>query len=170
MSYNCPNGCIRYNYWSNPYVTDLGEAMGSVEKHFNAKVLEETACTVAYFRRLPQQYTTRIALYGVFLADGDAESIVVGFDERFSRIDEVRVRLGFFGDLWDGGESWHMIGVGGQINFPGGSPRASASLRVPYPTTFSQALMNDGEAVATLRVENGSIHVTELEVTVIGLK
>ena len=170
MSYNCPGGCARYNYWSNPYVADLGDAMGSVDEHFNAKVLEETACTVAYFRRVPQQYTTRIALYGVFLADGDAESIAVGFNGSFSRIDEIRIGLRFVGDLWDGGERWHMLGVGGQINFPGGASRTRASLRVPYPTEMSQELIDNGEAVATLIVEGGSIHVTELEVTVVGLK
>ena len=169
MSYNCPGGCTRLNYWSNPRVTFAGQPMGTDDTHFNAKVLEETACTVATFRRTPMEYVATIPLYGVYLADGGEEEIAVDFGRRFSRIEEIRVRLVFFGDLWDGGETWRLSGVGGQINFAGGSPRSRAMLRVPYPTAMSQGLIDDGRFVTTLGASGGSMHVTELEVTVVGL-
>ena len=169
MSYDCPGWCTRLNYWSNPRVTFEGEPMGTDVTHFNAKVLENTACTVAAFRRKSREYVATIPLYGVYLADGGAEEIEVDFGGRFSRIEEIRVRLAFFGDLWDRGERWSLSGMGGQINSTGSLRRNTATLRVPYPTAMSQGLINDGRFVTTLRSSGGSMHATELVVTVVGL-
>ena len=49
MSYNCPGGCTRLPYWSNPHRTYGGNTMGSSTQH-NARVLNDTALTVANFR------------------------------------------------------------------------------------------------------------------------
>lgn len=43
-------GCIRINYWSNPYKTLSGLAMGTVTYENNARVLNERANDVANFR------------------------------------------------------------------------------------------------------------------------
>jgi hypothetical protein len=51
MAYGCPNGDgTRIPYWSNPYRTYGGVAMGIVGESNNARVLNETAYTVANFR------------------------------------------------------------------------------------------------------------------------
>ena len=53
MSYNsssCPDGrCTRLQYWSNPDILYGGVPMGTEEVHNNARVLNETAETVASF-------------------------------------------------------------------------------------------------------------------------
>ena len=53
MSYNsssCPDGyCKRVQYWSNPDITFDGVPMGTEDTHNNARVLNETAETVASF-------------------------------------------------------------------------------------------------------------------------
>jgi hypothetical protein len=50
MAYNCPSGCPRLQYWSNPNVTYNGVAMGTGETNDNARVLNQTSATVAAFR------------------------------------------------------------------------------------------------------------------------
>lgn len=51
MAYGCPNGDgTRIPYWSNPNVNYGGVAMGIVGESNNARVLNETAFTVANFR------------------------------------------------------------------------------------------------------------------------
>ncbi len=50
MAYNCPGGCPRLNYWSNPGVTYQGDPMGTVNRSDNHRVLENTKATVAAFR------------------------------------------------------------------------------------------------------------------------
>ncbi|MCG8352778.1 MAG: zinc-dependent metalloprotease [Chloroflexales bacterium] len=50
MSYNCPGGCTRIPYWSNPNVRYGGQPMGTTSTHHNARVLNETAGTMAGFR------------------------------------------------------------------------------------------------------------------------
>ena len=54
MAYNCPGGCTRVPYWSNPEVTYGGEAMGVAAGEANAAdnrlTLNNTAYTVANFR------------------------------------------------------------------------------------------------------------------------
>ncbi|UTY57400.1 M12 family metallo-peptidase [Massilia sp. erpn] len=56
MAYNCVGNCDRLQYWSNPSVTYNGYAMGNVGAANNARVLNETAATVAGFRN-SQAYT-----------------------------------------------------------------------------------------------------------------
>ena len=51
MSYNCPGGCTRLPYWSDPMVEFSGVAMGTAGTHNNARVLTETAPIIANFRR-----------------------------------------------------------------------------------------------------------------------
>jgi hypothetical protein len=41
----------RVPYWSSPDVTSEGEAMGSADKHNNARMLNESALTVSEFRK-----------------------------------------------------------------------------------------------------------------------
>lgn len=56
MAYNCPGNCDRLQYWSSPTVTHNGYAMGNVGTANNARVLNETAATMASFRNT-QAYT-----------------------------------------------------------------------------------------------------------------
>jgi hypothetical protein len=57
MAYNCPGGCTRVNYWSNPDKTYGGQSMGVVYTDPNAadnrRSLNNTAYTVANFRPSP---------------------------------------------------------------------------------------------------------------------
>lgn len=57
MAYNCPNGCPRLNYWSNPNKTRDGVAMGTTTKSNNARVLNERAAVLAAFRAAPPTNT-----------------------------------------------------------------------------------------------------------------
>jgi hypothetical protein len=50
MSYNCPGGCTRLPYWSNPNITYNGAAMGTEGQQNNARVLNETAPVITTFR------------------------------------------------------------------------------------------------------------------------
>lgn len=50
MAYNCTSGCTRINWWSNPNKTRSGTPMGTTSTSHNARVLNETAATVAGFR------------------------------------------------------------------------------------------------------------------------
>ena len=50
MAYNCPAGCTRINYWSNPGKTYGGVPMGTTTKHHNQRVLQNTKATIAAFR------------------------------------------------------------------------------------------------------------------------
>ena len=57
MAYDCPGGCPRINYWSNPDSSFLGEAMGighdsnSILSADNVRAMEEAARHVANFRQ-----------------------------------------------------------------------------------------------------------------------
>lgn len=53
MAYNCPGGCPRIQYWSNPNVNYNNLAMGTAATNDNARVLNETAGTVAGFKTCP---------------------------------------------------------------------------------------------------------------------
>lgn len=50
MAYACSGGCPRLQYWSNPSVNYGGVAMGTASVSNNARVLNDTAATVAGFR------------------------------------------------------------------------------------------------------------------------
>jgi hypothetical protein len=51
MAYQCASKpCTRLQYWSNPNVSYGGGPMGSAATHDNARVLNQTAATVAAFR------------------------------------------------------------------------------------------------------------------------
>lgn len=50
MAYNCDGGCPRLQYWSNPDVQYNNIAMGTAATNNNARVLNQTAATVAAFR------------------------------------------------------------------------------------------------------------------------
>lgn len=50
MAYDCPSGCTRLNYWSNPLTLYNGVAMGTASQSDNARVLNNTRATVAAFR------------------------------------------------------------------------------------------------------------------------
>lgn len=50
MAYNCPAGCPRLNYWSNPNKLYNGAPMGTTTQSHNQRVLNLTAATVAGFR------------------------------------------------------------------------------------------------------------------------
>lgn len=53
MAYDCAGGCTRLQYWSNPNVTYNGAPMGTTTTNNNARVLNETANTVANFNAPP---------------------------------------------------------------------------------------------------------------------
>ncbi len=51
MAYDCPDGCTRVNYWSNPdSEAYYGEPMGETNVADNTRSLNDTAYTVANFR------------------------------------------------------------------------------------------------------------------------
>lgn len=50
MAYNCPAGCPRLDYWSNPNKLFNGVPMGTTSRSDNARVLNSTRTTVAAFR------------------------------------------------------------------------------------------------------------------------
>ncbi|QDV51555.1 M12 family metallo-peptidase [Gimesia fumaroli] len=50
MSYNCPGGCVRKRFWSNPNTTYNGDSIGSANKHNNARSLNNTASRIAGFK------------------------------------------------------------------------------------------------------------------------
>jgi hypothetical protein len=58
MAYDCPAGCTRLQYFSNPDVNYGGVAMGTVGLNNNARVLNLTASTVAGFRIQPTSDVT----------------------------------------------------------------------------------------------------------------
>lgn len=50
MAYNCPSGCPRLNYWSNPNRLYNGVPMGNSTRADNTRVLNNTRGTVSAFR------------------------------------------------------------------------------------------------------------------------
>jgi len=50
MAYACSGGCPRLQYWANPNVQYNGIPMGHSATNDDARVLNETASTVAGFR------------------------------------------------------------------------------------------------------------------------
>lgn len=71
MSYACPGGCTRLNYWSNPNVKKDGIAMGTAATNNNARVLNNTACKVANFRKSTTTGgATGPLAFGVVLSNG----------------------------------------------------------------------------------------------------
>jgi hypothetical protein len=72
MSYNCPGGCTRLKYWSNPNVKYGGVAMGTAT-HNNTKVLNQTACTVANFKTTSAVSGGPLA-FGTILSNGNRYS------------------------------------------------------------------------------------------------
>jgi len=53
MAYDCPAHCLRLQYWSNPNHKYGANPMGTAPTNDNARVLNETAATVAGFRTRP---------------------------------------------------------------------------------------------------------------------
>lgn len=51
MAYNCPKSCPRLQYFSNPDVQYNGKPMGTAQLNNNARVINQTAATVAGFRQ-----------------------------------------------------------------------------------------------------------------------
>lgn len=50
MAYNCPGGCTRVGIWSSPQNNHNGHPAGTAGLHDNARVIRETAATIAAFR------------------------------------------------------------------------------------------------------------------------
>ncbi len=55
MSYNCPGGCTRRQFFSNPNVDFGSVATGTFATHHNVRVLNETASRIANFRTRGQR-------------------------------------------------------------------------------------------------------------------
>jgi hypothetical protein len=51
MAYPCPQSCNRLQYWSNPNITFGGEPMGTALINDNARVLNQTASSIASFHK-----------------------------------------------------------------------------------------------------------------------
>ncbi|QNA88355.1 hypothetical protein G4G28_07295 [Massilia sp. Dwa41.01b] len=64
MAYDCPNGCPRINWWSNPSKTRNGVAMGTSTRSNNARVLNERAATLAGFRAAPVSASVTVSNTG----------------------------------------------------------------------------------------------------------
>jgi len=54
MAYDCKPNCPRLPYWSNPRIKRGGVPMGTADGNDNARVLNETAATIAAFRDRPR--------------------------------------------------------------------------------------------------------------------
>jgi len=50
MSYNCPGGCVRRPFFSNPDIEFGGDPTGTAATHDNARVINQTAARVAGFK------------------------------------------------------------------------------------------------------------------------
>lgn len=50
MSYDCPDGCQRRAFWSNPFVKYAGSPVGKEDCCYDARVLNETAAVITSFR------------------------------------------------------------------------------------------------------------------------
>jgi hypothetical protein len=70
MAYACAGGCPRLQYWSNPNIAHNGMPMGTAATCDNARVLNETASTVAAFKTRPLAETP----YGVMMGTGEKQS------------------------------------------------------------------------------------------------
>ncbi len=57
MSYGCPGSTTRVARWSNPDVNYFGEPLGDISTRDNARVLDETAATIAAFYADPAAVT-----------------------------------------------------------------------------------------------------------------
>jgi hypothetical protein len=62
MSYDCPGGCTRVLHWSNPDILYNGTSTGDASQRDNARVLDETAATVAAFLPDPTVGTAAVAI------------------------------------------------------------------------------------------------------------
>ena len=71
MSYNCPGGCTRLPYWSNPGVVRGGIAMGDASRRHNARVLSTTAAEVASFRSPAGAVTVQATPTGASVVPGE---------------------------------------------------------------------------------------------------
>jgi hypothetical protein len=54
MAYDCASHCPRLSNWSNPHIMRDGAPMGTDDVNDNARVLNETASTIAGFRNRPK--------------------------------------------------------------------------------------------------------------------
>jgi hypothetical protein len=63
MAYDCPGGCLRIPYFSNPSVNYLGNPTGTVSQN-NARSINNTRTTVANFRSSSGTCPTAVALAG----------------------------------------------------------------------------------------------------------
>lgn len=76
MAYDCPNGCTRLNYWSNPNKTRDGVAMGTATKNNNARVLNERAAVLAAFRGAPASSAVVVSNTGDYtIPDNNATGV-----------------------------------------------------------------------------------------------
>ena len=70
MAYDCPGGCTRVNYWSNPNISYAGQPTGIVQTAVNSAdnhmSLNNTAFTVANFRSSASPSTINLSKSGLF--------------------------------------------------------------------------------------------------------
>jgi hypothetical protein len=105
MAYDCPNGCKRLNYWSNPAKTRDGVAMGTTAKNNNARVLNERAAVLASFRGAPASTAVVVSNTGDYTipdnnATGVASPVTVSASGNAGTVTaEVNIIHPYVGDL-----------------------------------------------------------------------
>lgn len=105
MAYDCPNGCPRINWWSNPAKTRDGVAMGTSTRSNNARVLNERAATLAGFRAAPVSTGVTVSNTGDYTipdnnTTGVSSPVTVGTAGSAGAVTvDVRVIHPYIGDL-----------------------------------------------------------------------
>ncbi|MBB3117506.1 M12 family metallo-peptidase [Pseudoduganella violacea] len=81
MAYECKGECARLQYWSNPDVNYNGFPMGTADTSNNARVLNETAATIAAFRNT--QAYTRCAAEHENCSFSGTRTVAYGANDKF---------------------------------------------------------------------------------------
>ena len=83
MAYDCAGGCPRLQYWANPNVTYNGLPMGTASVSHDARVLNETAATVAAFRSTPLPDYVQCAAEGQTCSFSGTRMVAFGANNKF---------------------------------------------------------------------------------------
>lgn len=83
MAYDCAGGCPRLQYWANPNVTYNGLPMGNTSVSHDARVLNETAATVAAFRSTPLPDYVQCAAEGQTCSFSGTRMVAFGANNKF---------------------------------------------------------------------------------------
>ena len=173
MAYNCSPSCTRVQQWSNPNVTFNGYATGTAATHDNARVLNETAATVAGFRESSSPNPT-VGLWHTMRRPNGSWTGLGDVNGQFSIPGPVRAVAATasnpgetqYAFATDDGHLWHTMrrpngswtglgDVNGQFAIPGPVRAIAGTRSNPSETQFIFAT-EDGHLWHTMRRPNGS--------------